>query len=354
MNLMITGANGFIGYKFISLYGSEYENIHLIGRNFDARLKNLANVTISNWHLSDPIFLKLDHKIDVFIHLAYDGVVLENNVIAINNILEYIKLKTISRFIFMSSFSVYATNYKGSLNEEVPYSQLNDPYSKDKIACEQLIYKFSKVSPTVKCVVLQPTIVYGMTGNWSLHAIKSLATKELILPAEGVCNPVYVDDVCQSIYLSSIFYLPKSNFQKFLISSNESSNWKKFYIAHSVYLPQLITNEIEFNDDASNNLFDTTLLKNTLYHIMFSKFGYIILKLLMPLIRKTKPTKINSTDLNKSIIDWSQNPPFKPTGMNRVAHRIKFKVDISKAKSYLSYSPSYLLSNLAHKIDDQP
>jgi len=346
MNLIITGANGFIGYKYLSLYGTKFTNIYVIGRHFDDRIKVISNVTFLDWNLAKPLVLDITHKIDVFIHLAYDGTILENNIIAIRNILDFIKKQAIERFIFMSSYSVYDTTYEGFLTENAPYSKINDPYSVVKINCEKIICRFSESIANINCIVLQPSNVYGLMGNWSMHAVKSISTSKLILPKEGICNPVYVDDVCQAIHSSLIFDLPKLNFQKFLISSEESCEWEKFYRSHSIYLSSFQKGEIEFTEDISNLEFNTSVPKNIIYHLLFTKIGFLLLKKLMPLIRKNKSIRIISTDLKKSYIEWKKLPPFKPSGMNRVAHRLKFKVDISKAKKILSYSPKFLLSNL--------
>jgi nucleoside-diphosphate-sugar epimerase len=82
----------------------------------------------------------------------------------------------------------------------------------------------------LQVVILQPTIVYGpFSAPWTDRPVERLLTKRLALPAGGVCNPVYVDDVVQAMLLARSEGSAVG--ERFLITGPDCVSWREFYAA---------------------------------------------------------------------------------------------------------------------------
>jgi nucleoside-diphosphate-sugar epimerase len=86
-------------------------------------------------------------------------------------------------------------------------------------------------------VVIQPTIVYGpFCRPWTLTPITQLREGRVVLPGDkqGLCNPVYIDDVVNALILGA--ESPAAVGERFLISGPETIPWTEFYRAYEEML----------------------------------------------------------------------------------------------------------------------
>jgi len=163
MNILITGATGFIGRYLTAALSKTYSVRCLVRKTSDIKeLKNL-NVDLVYGDLLDKDSLApaLD-GIDLVYHLAgevysrkkkdyYKG-----NILATQNLLEACKEKDTKRIIFLSSTGVYKPTYtKELLTEEAECSPISI-YGKTKLDGEGLIKKYN-----TPWVIVRAPVIYG-------------------------------------------------------------------------------------------------------------------------------------------------------------------------------------------------
>jgi nucleoside-diphosphate-sugar epimerase len=127
----------------------------------------------------------------------------------------------------VSTISVYEPLPDGQLDESSPAEPCGWVYPDNKLAIEQLLLKYwSKQGLPV--VILQPTIVYGpFAKSWTMAPLEQLREFRLVLPEEGQCNAVYVDDVADALILAA--QKERMEGERFLISGAEPVSWREFF-----------------------------------------------------------------------------------------------------------------------------
>jgi len=227
MNIIITGAAGFIGFhttlallkKKINVYGIDdlnpYYDVHL-KKDRLAILKKYENFHFLKKKIEDKrihsFFKKKD--IDVIINLAAQAgvrhslknpyVYVESNVLGQVNMLELAKNVEAKKFIYASSSSVYGGNKK------MPFSvsqRVDNPislYAATKKSSELIAECYSHLF-NIKCIGLRFFTVYGPWGRPDMATF--IFTKNII---EGKTLQIfnygkmerdftYIDDIVQGI-----------------------------------------------------------------------------------------------------------------------------------------------------------
>lgn len=184
MNILVTGAAGFIGFHLANRLCKNKQNIIYGIDNFSKyysfRLKKIrlkilkANknfkfikMDISNYSKIKNFFIK--KKINVLYHLAAQpGVIYsyknpnsytKNNILATSNILKCLQLNRCwSKFIFASSSSVYGEKKRYPILESSKLKPINY-YAKTKEICERMILN-SKIDKK-KIFIFRFFTVYG-------------------------------------------------------------------------------------------------------------------------------------------------------------------------------------------------
>lgn len=95
----------------------------------------------------------------------------------------------------------------------------------------------------------------------------------------------------------------------------------------------LKTGNILLKED--NMLFDESLKKNILYYLIYTQFGYFLLKNLK------NNNKSKSADRKINFNLKNNNQLTVPKGIYKYLHISKFKYDISKAKKQLNFKPNH-------------
>lgn len=338
MKIAVTGGSGFIASRFIEMYQNKFDLIKVLNSK-NAPLDNFNNI------------LESTKDVDIIIHSAFDHSY-KNNIIGIKNILKACKVNGIKKLIHMSTVSVYDLNIQGKLSEESIYSNLSDPYSKEKRKIEYEINKYRDLG--IDIIILQPTIVYGLGGNWTKYALHACKSKVLKLPSSGerICNAVYVDDVATAIYNAS---LSRIKYGKFLVSSNEEITWKKFYQAHCQVLKELkVFSMCDIKDSLNNNEFHTNYIINFIFNIWFkTPFGsifYLIISFLKKL-RAKQYSSFNSKNEFKVFIKSKLGENIlEPSGITKKLHDSNFKVSNKNSIEILKYSTKFTLVDGMNKL----
>ncbi len=215
MNILVTGANGFVGL-FLTRY--------LKDKGHDITIIQRSNV-----------FEKIESNkdYDCLIHLAGRAHVLresaldsyqafkEANVDYTLKIAKLARQLQIKRFIFISSIGV---NGRSTLDQKVftesdkPHP--HNPYAQTKLEAEQALETFFKGSATA-LTIIRPPLVYGPNPKANFKTLLSLCRCPLPLPFAAIHNNrsfVSVDNLSHFIELCCTH--PAAANQTFLISDD--------------------------------------------------------------------------------------------------------------------------------------
>jgi nucleoside-diphosphate-sugar epimerase len=182
MNILITGAAGFIGShlseKLLNL-GYQVIGVDNFDTFYNRNIKEdnlkiaLQNPLYSFYELditNASYFDKWPDKIDVVVHLAAKAGVrpsienpeayLKTNILGTLNVLEYMRKIGCSNLVFASSSSIYGNNPKIPFEESDTTDQPISPYAASKKSCELLIYNYHSLYK-FNCINLRFFTVYG-------------------------------------------------------------------------------------------------------------------------------------------------------------------------------------------------
>ena len=160
MNIMLTGASGFVGTNLLKSLAHDSNKIFALGRNFHH--KKVENVNYYKIDLLSPEMSELKEKmgnnqIEVIIHAAGQAHIPQtaknktkfvlNNVEVTKQILNLARELGAKKFIFLSSVSVLDCD-------------LNDIYAQTKRESEKLVIKFC-LEFDIIYTIIRPVLIYG-------------------------------------------------------------------------------------------------------------------------------------------------------------------------------------------------
>lgn len=223
MNILITGASGFIGKSLTQYLANQGHHITAIQRN--SSHKNTATT-----------------KYDCLIHLAGRAHILHEttadayksfkaaNVDYSLEIAALAQQLGINKFIFMSSIGV-----NGKYSRDKPFTENDTPkphndYAQTKWEAELELKEFFKGSDTA-LTIIRPPLVYGPKPKANFKALLSLCRYPLPLPFGAINNKrsfISIYNLCQFIELCCTH--PAAANQTFLISDD-----------HDVSITELVT-----------------------------------------------------------------------------------------------------------------
>lgn len=181
MNILITGAAGFIGShvgKALTTQGHQIIALDDFNDYYDPAIKRaniaqrLSGAVIVDGDIRDKGVIEsaFKHGIDAVIHLAARAGVrpsikdpelyISTNIQGTYNLLDASKRHGLSRFVFASSSSVYGVNPKVPFAESDLIQSTISPYAMTKLAGEQMCSNFSHLYG-MRCICLRFFTVYG-------------------------------------------------------------------------------------------------------------------------------------------------------------------------------------------------
>lgn len=234
MNILITGGAGFIGSTLADRLLKEGQKITVIDNfndYYDVKLKeqnvekNLCNPNyklfrfdICNLSSIDEVFR--DNKFDAVVHIAARSGVrksleepleyVKTNIEGTVNILEMVKKYEIKKIVFASSSSVYGNCKAEKFSEDLKITEPISPYAATKLACEQLLYTYSKLYG-INAVCLRFFTVYGpkQRPDLAIRKFVELIEQDKPIPVYGdgttMRDYTYIDDIIDGV-ISAIHY----------------------------------------------------------------------------------------------------------------------------------------------------
>jgi nucleoside-diphosphate-sugar epimerase len=283
MNILITGASGFIGKTLLGHL--QFENITAISRTNQINSRNL------DWYrLSLDCLIKSDllvkNTYDTVIHLAAKAHILKDDI----SLAEYRRInceQTISlakklavngmkRFVFISSIGVNGSHTsKGNPFTENSKEQPHSDYALSKFEAECALKKLAK-DMNFELVIIRPPLVYGENAPGNFKNLFNIILKGLPLPFGLVNNSrsfISVNNLCDFVTLAAKH--PRAAGELFLISDDknistkqliktiwQAKNIKSFLIPIPIFIFRYIFKVIN-RESMSIQLFDNLEVENT-------------------------------------------------------------------------------------------
>lgn len=240
--ILVTGGTGFIGGRLVERLALESgAQLTVLLRNY-ARAPYVARFPVDMVEADLTDLTEVERAMegcDIVLHCACQTDGSEDAQRAVNvdgtkNILEAAQRHGVKRVVHVSTINVYGPPKDGDLDETAPRQYSGDVYSDSKVDAEKLALGYADRVPVS---VVQPTMVYGPGGPaWTTRILNDLKNGRVILvnDGQGLCNPVYVDDMVSGILRAAI--LDGAVGEAFLISGESPVTWREFYAAHEAIL----------------------------------------------------------------------------------------------------------------------
>jgi nucleoside-diphosphate-sugar epimerase len=224
--ILITGASGFIGSrlceKFKLQYGLPYRAaVHRFDRA--ARIARLGSELIS-FDLRQPAALDAALEgCDAVVHLAFVSAGT-----AETQLVRAAKRARVKRFIHVSSMAVHGPTPGPECATEATATigRYNQPYSDAKAGAEKVVQQ--GIAGGLPGVILRPTIVYGPYSPFVVRVIEAARAGaiDLIDDGNGICNAVYVDDVCDAIHAA--LHNQNAVGQAMFVNGDRAVSWREY------------------------------------------------------------------------------------------------------------------------------
>ena len=211
MNVLVTGATGFIG-RFLTqrLVEGDYNVFALVRKFSQVDFLNSLGVNLIYGDITDEKSLRniSAHKIDVVFHCAAHGThrnwgkLYAVNVIGTENICKLCLEMGVERLLYLSSTAVVNGNGAPLLTEDMPY-RATSFYGRSKLYAEKKVIEFR--GKGLRAAILRPPMVYGEGEPHALGKILFLLKHRflpLIEEGKAKWQLAYVRNVVDGLLLA--------------------------------------------------------------------------------------------------------------------------------------------------------
>jgi nucleoside-diphosphate-sugar epimerase len=215
MRIFVTGAGGFIGQVAVKRLLADGHRVTALLMPHERAAVSGADVVRGDLLAEDSLGSLLSNH-DAVLHLA--GAVgfqpwkacRRVNVEGTRRVAQAAVAAGVTRFVHMSSVSVYGRVPDVPITEESPLRFIGDPYGDTKIEAERLLREL-EASARLALTVLRPTVVYGRYDRkFALNIIDLVRGGKVSLPGDGRnrVDLVHVDDLAALV--STVLRSPAS------------------------------------------------------------------------------------------------------------------------------------------------
>lgn len=242
MNLVITGASGFIGSYLCTYLLKKGHTVVATARNknkmphFDQEQFFSFEVDVLN---PSSLANINDFYIDAVVHTATSNDILSKNVssgielstVGTKNVLDFCVERKIPKILFFSTFQVYGTELNGTINERTPI-RCQSNYGINHLFGEQYIEMYSR-EKSIMGIAIRPSNVYGrfttpFVERWTLvpgcFCKEAFLSNTITLLSSGKQTRNFVGLHEVSAGVSAILDHKDKGFSVYNIASNENLN----------------------------------------------------------------------------------------------------------------------------------
>ena len=237
MNVLLTGATGFIGSRLIRLLEKEGHCVTVVSRT-----PHLSNKTIFCDFSSEKIPEHAMDAIDTVFHLAgythdlSDASKVEElyravNISSTEGLVKLALQQGVERFVYVSSVKACGTDSNNCSMDENSCGEPEGIYGKTKREAENLMLEMTK-SSSMHSTILRPAPVYGPGVKGNLNLMLQGIKKGWFPPLPEVHNKrslVHVDDVARAIYF--VATTNKANREIFITTDGIPHSSREIYDA---------------------------------------------------------------------------------------------------------------------------
>jgi len=196
--ILITGANGFIGYESVKQFSQAgtFQILALVRKRRDKRLRDLEYkyLSVLEGNFYDQAFLEevfSTHRIDFCLHvaairgggLASAEAYQQVNISGTEALLSAALKERVKKFIFVSSVGVYGTIPKKVPADIDTHLHGDNQYHISKIEAEKKV--FQAIRQGLDAYIVRPTITYGQEeGGFPKTLVGLIRAKKLFLTSK--------------------------------------------------------------------------------------------------------------------------------------------------------------------------
>jgi len=235
---LVTGATGFIGARLC-------ERLNLAGeqriRAFVRSPKKAAGLVGPKIEIARGNLLDADsvaravNGCDAVIHLAHAG---GSGAAATRNMVEAASRAGVRRFVHVSSVAVddgLLIDPHLEQASRASNASSGEDYRISK-AEQEIIVRQAMAGNAFECVILRPTIVYGPKGPFVTRVLEEAATGivTVIDGGVGLCNAIYVDDVCDAIEAAMVSRSAAG--KAMIVNADRAVTWREFIVTFANFI----------------------------------------------------------------------------------------------------------------------
>lgn len=228
---LVTGAAGFIGSRLCE----RWDTAGLQRYRPLVRRREDASAYIAKGRrpvLADLLNQRqIDHaleRVDAVVHLAFGHRAIE----ATRQLIGAAAARGVKRFVHISTMSVHgpAPGPEAATEATATISRYGHEYSDIKAEIEQIV-QAAHDRGDLQVVILRPTVVYGPRGHFVMQIIDEARTGKVTRfdGGNGICNAVYVDDVCDAI--DAALVRPQAIGEAMFVNGDAPVTWGDFITA---------------------------------------------------------------------------------------------------------------------------
>lgn len=228
--ILVTGATGFIGSRLCEILSLEHRiPYRALVRQFSraARIARLDAELVAGDLLDAASLARAVEGCDAVVNLAHADDRTARKQTA--QLVDACVGAGVRRLIHISSMAVHGPSPQMPVVSEAtaPIRRWGEAYSDAKAAAEAVVAK-AGARGALETVILRPTIVYGPFSFFVTPIIEDARRGmiSLVDGGRGVCNAVYVDDVCDAI-LAAIGCDDAAG-GAYLVSGDSRITWRDF------------------------------------------------------------------------------------------------------------------------------
>jgi len=225
---LVTGATGYIGQRLCERLDAHGQQAYVaMARSAAAAeaLKARRRQSVVADLLQPGQAAQALQGCDAVIHLAHG----DRGPQAMRRLVDAAIAQKVRRFVHISTMSVHgpAPGPEAAHEHTARLGRYGNDYSDSKAEQEEIV-QAAIDRGDLQAVILRPTVVYGLGGHFEMQVIDQARRGEVTLfdDGQGVCNLVFVDDVCDAIEAALV--RDEALGQAMFINGDHSVSWGEF------------------------------------------------------------------------------------------------------------------------------